>query len=194
MLPDYFAFVSAVIVSLGGSYYLYETLSGKAQPNRVTWLLWGLLPAIIFVAQRAQGVEGLSWVTFAAGATPFLIVLASFVNKKAYWKTQRRDYIVMTAALSGIGLWAITDNPNLAIVFSIAADFFAGLPTLLKSIKHPESESWVAFAISACGFAIGVLAIQTYTFENIAFVGYLFCMEAVLAFFASRKRQVAARS
>lgn len=55
MLPEYFAIIGAIIGSLGGFYYLYETIVGKAQPNRVTWLLWGIFPMVIFVAQRAQG-------------------------------------------------------------------------------------------------------------------------------------------
>lgn len=186
MIPEYFAIIGAVIASLGGFYYLYETIIGKAKPNRVTWLLWGLFPMIIFVAQRIQGVEGLSWVSFAAGFTPFLILLASFLNKKAYWKTEKRDYYIMGAAIVGILLWLLTDNPNLAILFSLVADFLAGLPTLIKAYRHPETESWIAYAISTVGFGLGLLAISSYTFENYAFALYLFIMNGLLAVFASR--------
>ena len=188
MIPEYFAVIGAVVASIGGFYYLFDTITGKTKPNRVTWLLWGLFPMIIFVAQRAQGVEGLSWATLAAGFTPFLILLASFINKEAYWKTQPRDYCLMGAAFAGIILWALTDNPNLALTFSLLADVFAGLPTFIKAYKYPETESWVAYAISTFGFGISVLAIQTYTFENYAFVIYLFIMNGLLAYFASRKK------
>lgn len=41
MLPDSVAVVGALIGSLGGWYYLFATITGRAQPNRVTWLLWG---------------------------------------------------------------------------------------------------------------------------------------------------------
>jgi hypothetical protein len=187
MLPEYFAYVGATIASVGGLYYLYETIVGKSKPNRVTWLLWGLFPMITFFAQRAQGVEGLSWVTFASGFTPFLILAASFINKKAYWKTQPQDYYLMVAALVGIILWALTDNPNIAILFALAADLLAGLPTLIKSYRHPETESWIAYAISALGFGIAILAIQAYTFENSAFVIYLFLANGLLAYFSARK-------
>lgn len=187
MIPEYFALVGAVIASIGGFYYLYETIIGKSKPNRVTWLLWGLFPMITFFAQRAQGVEGLSWVTFASGFTPFLILLASFINKKAYWKTQPRDYYLMTAAFVGIVLWTLTDNPNIAILFALGADFLAGAPTLLKSYKHPDTESWIAYAISAIGFGIAILSIQSYTFENYAFVIYLFLINGLLTCFSARK-------
>ncbi len=187
MLPDYFAVIGAFIASAGGFYYLYETIIGKTKPNRMTWFLWGALPMITFFAQRVQGVEGLSWISFVAGFTPLLIVLASFLNKKAYWKTERRDYFVMVGALIGITLWAVTKNPNLAILFALIADIIAALPTIIKSYKHPETESWVAYAISAFGFGIGILSIQTYTFENYAFVIYLFITQFTLAVLASRK-------
>jgi hypothetical protein len=187
MLPEYFSVIGAVIASLGGLYYLYETILGKSQPNRVTWLLWGLFPMITFIAQRAQGVEGSSWLSFAAGFTPLLIVAASFINKKAYWKTEPRDYILMAAALLGIILWLVTDEPNLAILFTLVADLFAGIPTLIKSYKYPETESWIAYAISTVGFGIGLLAIQTFDFQNAAFIIYLFVIQIVLTILTIRR-------
>lgn len=188
MLPEIFAVIGAVIASIGGFIYLYETIRGTAKPNRVTWLLWGVLPMITFVAQRVQGVEGLSWATFVAGFTPLLIVAASFFSKKAYWKTAPLDYACMVFAFVGIGLWAVTKNPNMAILLSIIADFAAGFPTLKKTVSHPETESWSAYAVSAAGFLISILAIHEWTFENYAFVGYLFMMEGLLAILAFRGR------
>lgn len=188
MLPGYFAIIGAIIGSLGGFYYLYETIAGRAQPNRITWLLWGIFPMVIFVAQRAQGVEGLSWVSFAAGFTPLLVVVASFFNKKAYWKSNPRDYGLMAAAIIGILLWAMTDNPNLAILLSLLADVLAGVPTLIKSYRHPRSESWIAYAVSAFGFGISFLSIQTHHFENTTFVAYLLILNGAFAVLASRGR------
>ena len=189
MLPENFAVVGAVIGSLGGLYYLFETVVGKTQPNRITWLLWGIFPMVIFVAQRAQGVEGLSWASFVAGFTPLLIVAASFVNKRAYWKSEPRDYYLMAAAIFGIVLWAITDNPNLALLFSLLADILASIPTLIKSYRHPRSESWIAYAVSAFGFGVSLLSVQTFDFQNAAFVAYLFLLNGALAVLASRSRE-----
>jgi uncharacterized membrane protein AbrB (regulator of aidB expression) len=186
MLPDYFAMIGAIIGSLGGFYYLYETIAGKAQPNRITWLLWGIFPMVIFVAQRAQGVEGVSWASFAAGFTPLLVFAASFFNQNAYWKSQPRDYYLMAAAILGLILWAVTDKPNLALLFSLLADVLASIPTLIKSYRHPHSESWIAYAVSAFGFGMSFLSIQTYHFENALFVAYVFILNGSLAVLASR--------
>ena len=189
MLPEYCAIIGAIIGSLGGFYYLYETIAGKAQPNRITWLLWGIFPMVIFVAQRAQSVEGVSWASFVAGFTPLLVVAASFFNKKAYWRSEPRDYVLMAAAIIGIILWAMTHNPNLALLFSLLADLLAGIPTLIKSYRHPDSESWVAYAISTVGFGICLLSVQTYNFESATFVAYLFLLNGAFAVLASRRRK-----
>jgi hypothetical protein len=188
MIPEYFAVIGAVIASVGGIYYLYQTIRGKTKPNRITWILWGLFPMIVFVAQRAQGVEGLSWASFVAGFTPFLVFAASFLNKKAFWQTKSRDYVLMAAGFIGIILWAITDDPNLAIFFALLADLFAAIPTIIKCYTDPETESWVAYGISSLGFGLGVLAIQTYDFENTAFIVYLFVANGLMAVLSSRKR------
>jgi len=168
---------------------LYDTIVGKARPNRITWLLWGIFPLVIFVAQRAQGIAGISWTSFVAGFTPLLVVVASFFNKNAYWKSERRDYYLMAAAIVGIILWAVTDNPNLAIFFSLVADILASIPTLIKSYRDPHSESWIAYAISTIGFGISFLSVQSYDFENAAFVAYLFILNLTLAVLASRGRK-----
>lgn len=189
MLPESCAIVGALIGSLGGCYYLAETLLGRAQPNRITWLLWGLFPMVIFVAQRAQGVAGVSWASFVAGLTPLLVVAASFFNRNAYWRTEPRDYGRMAAAVLGLLLWALTDEPNLALLFSLLADGLASVPTLLKAYRHPRSESWVAYAVSALGFGISLLSVQTHTFEATAFVTYLVLLNGTLAALASRSRK-----
>ena len=187
MIPECFSIVGAVIASLGGFYYLYLTIRGKVQPSRVTWLLWGLFPMIVFIAQQAQGAEGVSWVSFAAGFTPLLIVAASFLNKKAHWKTQPRDYVLFAVAVLGIVLWYFTKDANLAILLTLIADIFAGIPTILKAAKHPESENWLAYALSVIGFTVGILSIQVFNFENAAFILTMAIMNSVIVALCLRK-------
>lgn len=191
MIPGWCSIAGALIGSLGGFYYLVETLLGRVQPNRVTWLLWGIFPLIIFVAQRVQGIGDPSWTSFVAGFTPLLVVAASFLNEQAYWKSEPRDFYLMAAALLGILLWAVTDRPGLAILFSLLADALAAVPTLIKAHRHPRSESWIAYAISAFGFGLSLLATRPFDFERGAFATYLTLLNGAFAVLASRGRGAA---
>ena len=77
MIPEYFAIVGSIFASLGGYYYLYCTIKGTVQPNRMTWFFWGAFPMIGFFAQLSQGVGLVAWATFFGGLPPFFIVIAS---------------------------------------------------------------------------------------------------------------------
>ena len=80
-----------------------------------------------------------------AGFLPLLIFLSSFVNKNSYWKLKKLDYICLALAVLALILWKITNNPLLAIIFSILADFFAALPLIIKIYKFPETETISAY-------------------------------------------------
>jgi hypothetical protein len=187
MLPEYFVIVGGLVLSLGSLYYFYETIRGKAKPNRATWLLWGIFPLVIFIGQRAQGVDTAAFVSLASGSIPFLVVVASFLNKRAYWKTQAFDYVCAGVAAGGIILWALTNNAYFAIAFALFADAVAALPTIIKAYKYPETESWIAFALGAAGATICILALKVWTFENYAFIVWIFVVNTVIAVLAFRK-------
>jgi len=86
MLSENWNIVGAILIFFGAGQYLLQTLKGEAQPNRVSWLIWTIAPLIAFFSEIKQGVGLQSLLTFMVGFMPLLILLASFVNKKAYWK------------------------------------------------------------------------------------------------------------
>lgn len=174
MLPPEFSLLAAAISLFAGSRYIISTLQGKTQPNRVTWFLLTLFTTPVFFAALLGDVQ---WQTLVGIGAPYFNVAAifavSFVNPKAYWKSEPRDYYLGALALLGFVLWLATDTPEIAVALAIAADFLAALPTLIKSFKHPSSEkisSFVLWTISSC---LLVLAIQEWKFVAYAFPVYL---------------------
>ncbi len=187
MIPEYFALIGSFIASTGGFYYLYCTIKGTVQPNRITWFFWGAFPMIAFAAQIAQGVDLIAWATFVAGLTPFLVVFASYLNPQASWQIQKIDYVFALIAIVGVILWQVTDNANLALTFALLADLAVALPTVIKSYQFPDTEDWRAYMLSAAGFLIAILAVQEWLYENYIFVLYLFLINFLLAILALRK-------
>lgn len=169
MLNQNFVYIGILLNFIGSSGYLIGTLKGQIKPNKITFLLWSIAPLIAFAAQTFQGVGVQSIMTLSVGLFPLAILLASFVNKKAYWKTNKFDISCGLLSIVGLILWQITHIGNIAILFSIIADGFAALPTIMKAYTHPETESswpWLASSIS------GILTLLTITNWQFATYGF----------------------
>lgn len=177
MLNENFVLLGVLINFLGGLSYIKDTLQGKIQPNRVSWGLWGAASMIAFVAEISQGVGIQSLATFMVGFTPLAIFLASFVNKKAYWKLTKFDFICGVLSVLGLILWYVTKNGNVAILFSIFADLMAGIPTLVKSYQYPETENWIEFMSAFILVSLTLLTLKTWTFAYYAFPLYILCYD-----------------
>jgi hypothetical protein len=125
-----------------------------------------------------------------SGFSPFLIFTASFVSKKAHWALASFDYVC--GVLSGLALvlWYVTDDPNVAIVFAMASDGLASIPTLTKAWKHPETESAWPFMIGVFNASTSFWAFTTWTFSAYAFPAYLIVINILIFFSAYKKKLV----
>src|SRR5580693_8871887 len=118
-----------------------DTLRGTTQPNRVTWLLWAIAPLLAAAVEFRSGVGLRTLTTFVVGFMPLLVFLASFHNPVAVWRIGWLDYLCGALSIAGTVGWLLTRSGMVAIVAAIVADALAGLPTLIKSWTHPQSES-----------------------------------------------------
>jgi hypothetical protein len=181
MLNPNFAILGALISLVGCGSYALDTLRGSTKPNRVGWMLWATAPLVAFAAEFSQGVGIQSIITFSAGLGPLLVLLASFVARKAYWKIRPFDWYCAGLSLLALVLWWISGKGNVAIFFAICADLLACLPTAIKSFTHPETESAAAFVAGFAGVVITLLTIQHWTFANFAFPIYLLIANGTIA-------------
>ena len=173
-------FVAALGSLLAALVYIRSMFRGQTKPNRVTWFMWCVAP---FVATAAAVSNGVGWAVipvFMSGFSPLLIFVASFFSKKAYWKLTTFDYAC--GALSGLALilWYATNNPNVAIVFAIISDALAAVPTLLKSWRNPETESYWPYIIGAFSPLTSFLAASAWIFSELAFPIYLIAINILV--------------
>lgn len=173
MISQNFVIVGFIIQLIGGWSYLVDTVKGKIQPNRVSWFLWTLAPLIAFAAEVKQGVGLQSLMTFSVGFIPLLVFIASFFNKKAVWKLGTLDYICGALSILGLLLWWVTKVGDIAIIFSILADALGGVPTIIKSYRAPESESYSVYLTGWINSGITLLTITTWNFATWGFPVYI---------------------
>lgn len=127
---------------------------------------------------------GVTWAVlpvFISGFSPLLILIASFVNKNAYWKLEKFDYVCGLFSILALVLWGITKLPEVAVIFAIVSDGLAAVPTLLKAWRYPETESGGPFVSGVFNSLTSFAAIQTWTFSAYAFPAYLVCVNGIIA-------------
>jgi len=77
-------------------------------------------------------------------------------------------------------LWQITKIGNIAIFFSIIADFLAALPTVVKSWIEPETENSTLYFANAFSALLTILTIKMWNFETVAFPLYIFLQVSLI--------------
>ncbi len=159
-----------VVVQLAGVFsYMRDTLRGKTKPNKVTWFMWSIAPLI-------------------ATAAALLVFISSFFNPKAYWKLEKFDYVCGIFSLLALILWGITQEPIVAIIFAMASDGIAAIPTLVKAWSYPDTETSTPYTTGMFNALTGFAAIPVWTFNQYAFPIYLVFINATLLFTIYRKR------
>jgi hypothetical protein len=177
---QYIVFAGAAAQLIGIFFYIKETVRGKTKPNRVTWLMWSVAPLIASVAAFSDGVRWAVLPVFMAGFAPLLVFIASFVNPKSYWKLETFDYICGACSVLALVLWALTKEPLIAIIFSIASDGFAAIPTIIKSWKYPDTESVEAYTTGLFNALTSFFALKTFSIAELAFPIYLALLSLLL--------------
>ena len=172
-------YLGTAIGALGTAVYLRDTLRGTTKPNRVTWLLWAVAPLLAAAVELNAGVGLRALPTFMIGFLPLLVFAASFHNPVAVWKVRRIDYACGAMSLAGTAAWLATQNGVVAIVAAIAADFLAGVPTMMKSWSHPESESVSSYVGAVINSGILLLTVVRWTTEVVAFPLFILCVCSV---------------
>jgi hypothetical protein len=187
---QYLVLLGGAVALFGSFTYFRNILSGKTKPNRISYLMWSAAPLIATAAALSGGVRWAVLPVFLSGFGPLVIFLASFANKNSYWKLEKFDYLCGLFSVLALIFWAITKDPVVAIVFSIASDGFACVPTILKSWKHPETETGLAYLTGLFSALTSFFAVKVWTFSEFGFALYLVIANAALSFVVYRKKLI----
>ncbi len=187
MLNPNFVFLGAFASLVGTLTYSWQTIKGKAQPNRVTWTLWSIAPILAFAAELSQGVGLQSVMTLTFGVGPMCVLVASFISKSATWKLSPFDLACGVMSVLGIIVWAVTSNSTVALVSFMAADGLAGLPTLVKSWNDPDSEKPSTYVGGIINAVVTIATITKWTTAEFAFPLQIVVFNALEVFVIASK-------
>jgi len=70
-------------------------------------------------------------------------------------------------------MWWLTKDPNVAIVFAVASDALASVPTITKAWANPETESIWPYVVGVFGAASSLVVASMLIFSAYVFPSYL---------------------
>lgn len=181
--------LSAIISVSGASVYIVNTYRGKTQPNLVSWSMWALAPLIGTGAAISAHADPWTVVRiFLAGFLPLLVIIAVFARPQAKWKLTTFDLMCGICSFIALIIWLVIDMPRVAILFAVAGDAFAAIPTIIKSWKYPETETGTTFITSLVAVLLVLPSIPNWNIENSAFQIYLIFCNVILVLAVYRKK------
>ncbi|MFT5280856.1 MAG: hypothetical protein ACI9AR_000292 [Flavobacteriaceae bacterium] len=175
-----FGVFSSIFILVGGIPYLIDIHKKKAQPHILSWLGWAFITALGAFAMMAEGSTWVVTILFANTLLCLSVVMYSIIKKTGVWSTSTYDFIFFGFGILGLVLWQALDIPLIALVSAILADFFFGLPTIIKTFKDPKTETpfvWITATISGL---LSLFAAQNFSFHEIAYPLYLFIFDIIV--------------
>ena len=156
--------LSIILTCAGFGVYFRDILRKKTKPHAFSWIVWGLLSAIAFLAQRSGEAGAGSWALGAVTAACF--ISAGFAIARGEKDIKRSDVVAFVTALTAIPLWYFTGDPLWAVVVVSMIEVLAFYPTFRKSFHKPHEETAFMYGLDAVKFALAFGAMENYSLAN----------------------------
>lgn len=153
---------SSFIAAISYIIYIRDIFVGNTRPHAFSWLIWGTLTGIAFVAQISDDAGAGAWVT---GLTTFfcglIAVLAFFYGEK---NITRSDWITFIMAILTIPIWYMTQTPLYSVIIICMINALAYYPTIRKTWVNPYSEHLIVPSITTIKFFLACWALDDINF------------------------------
>lgn len=178
---EFFGIVGATLSLASFVPYIYSILKKKTKPSIVTWSVWTFSAATV-VFLYLQSDEPIGWtillpLMYLVGQGSIALLALRYGARE--WT--HFDVACLLGGLVSIGLLVFFHSPLLALLVSIAGDFFGALPTMRKAYYAPNTEDAMAWVLGALGAFAMLLAVEEVSFFIIVFPLYMFLSQGIIA-------------
>jgi hypothetical protein len=160
-LKDVFGLLSLLLSVVSYVPYVHSIFVANTKPHAFTWLVWGTVMAIAFVAQLSDKAGAGSWATGLSAAFCLSIgIIALFRGEK---HITRGDWIAFVTTFLAIPLWVATSDPLWSVLLVTGIDTVAYYPTFRKSYAKPDEELAFKYVLTVVRYLFSLLALEHYT-------------------------------
>jgi hypothetical protein len=155
---------------------MVSIFQGKSKPQRTTSLLLLIICFLSYASVRVSGATPSLWLAFSSfiqSAILWVVSLWFGVGGKG-----SVDYWCMLLCILGVALWLVSGQSLYGLLASIIADFVSVLPSLLKTIRLPGTESWPFYFIDAAA-AMMIVCLGSWSLRLLLYPLYIATINGV---------------
>ena len=173
-MEQLFGISASILGIIGGAAYIRDTYLRKTQPHRFAWFIFLVISVISFASQLALGAE--SSLFFAGWFICNNVIIFSLSLRKnaGYGGVTPINILALVLSAIGIILWVTLSSPLAALMSVLLAEIIGALLIIVKSYKHPGSETLIMWALGIIACALNLLAVGSLDIALLAFPLYLF--------------------
>lgn len=178
--------IAGIIAFVAYIIYIVSILRNESKPNRVSWFVWSFVGLVSAISYYFSGTHNTIWVPFVEFIGPLIIAILAIKYGEGGLK-DKTDLLCLLGAFISIILWIIFDSPVIALIFNLAVDAFALIPTIKKSYKRPEGENFWAWFGTGTADVINLFAIEKFTLGILIYPVYMLVADIIIIGLLIRK-------
>lgn len=169
--------------------YIRSIFHGDTRPHVFSWVIWGSVTFVVFLAQLADGAGVGAWPVGVSGAITIYVAVLAYL-KKSDDSITRTDWLFLLTAMLSLPAWYLTSDPLWAVVILTTVDLAGFGPTFRKAFNLPREENLSFYAIITLRNLLVIVALEYYSVATVLFplATAIACVVFILMVLLRRKK------
>ncbi|MDB5164436.1 MAG: hypothetical protein JWL89_62 [Candidatus Saccharibacteria bacterium] len=183
-----FGWLAAILNLLATWPYIRDILRGMVKPHAYSWAIWWVL-VLITSFNQIQNKGGWSSLFLVSGAVAVTLIFILSL-KYGFGNASRLDKVCLALAGVLVVYWITVHDTRLSTLMAVFIDAIGAIPTIIKTYKHPDTETYAPWVISSAATLAALLAVPRLDWVLIIYPIYIFVMNGTIIstkYFGHRK-------
>jgi VanZ family protein len=158
--------------------YIKDIFCKKVKPHRITWGVWTILTTIAAFNQ-VSNEGGYSSLFFIS--TAFLVSFVFILSfRYGMGGASRIDRACLILALLLLVYWVTVHETRISTVIAVIIDAIGAIPTLIKTFRNPETETYIQWTLAGIAGFLTMLAVPRFDLILIIYPLYVVLMNGAI--------------
>lgn len=165
-----FGYISGILAIIEYIPYIQDILKKRTKPHRATFFIWSILGSIAFFSQLDNGASNSLW--FTGIETGGILITFLLSIRYGVGGFSRMDKVGLCISFVGLLAWYFTKQAAVALYLTIFVDAIGSYLTVHKTFHMPQSETAIAWILSALSGIFAMLAVGKFDIILLSYPAY----------------------